>query len=60
MLESRTMQRVFAALIRVAESRMGNFDGETNPEIVTYCIRDAYLCWELVLEKRSKTLPRLP
>lgn len=54
------MQRVFAALIRVAESRMGRFDGETNPEIVTYCIRDAYLCWEPVLEKRSKTLPHLP
>jgi hypothetical protein len=28
-------------LIRVAESRMGSFDGETNPEIVTDCIRDA-------------------
>ena len=41
MLESRTMQRVFAALIRVAESRMGNFDGKTNPEIVTDCIREA-------------------
>ena len=42
MLESRTMQRVFAALIRVAVSRIGSFEGKTKPEIVPDCIRDTY------------------